>query len=493
MASQNNIFNSPNSNYYRDLGKQQPQLLIYLDKLKILRESENLAQLLFNIADVCNIEIDKYHLNHFNLKSYCEAGQIYFIYDCANCGKRDYAKLPCNSFFCEDCRKYLSARIKRHTKEYLWNCNHTFSVWTIPTEIRQYVQSWKDREAIGLIYKAVEQSLKQYCKKRKMQVGIILLPHSHGSLELNWNFHINALMSSKALNKENEIIDFRPNYKELRRLYKKNLSKLFKTQIINTPQIKFAKDNKTKSYYIPYKRAISKVLDYFRHIPLNIKNIEKISNDSIIYHTSKSKKQKLHYEVSYKEFYDLVLQHIPPPNFRTLRQVGLYSNHNKKRLQYPTSPDTKPKKEIRCRVCKYPIKKEAVVGIVHKGLLVWVNTKNPSILDCKDFEYIKDDIINQNGRLLEALPPPNSFIPPFKPKFIDENEDEDNEQSDDSMDFKPNKNIKSNIHIKMFEFVEKPTQFDIFQKKFNRFMDIKDKTLKLHSDDLMYLAIKGVC
>lgn len=45
----------------------------------------------------------------------------------------------------------------------------------------------------------------------------------------------------------------------------------------------------------------------------------------------------------------------------------------------------------------------------------------------------------------------------------------------------------------MFEFVEKPTQHDIFQKKFNRLMDIKDKTLKLHSDDLMELAIKGVC
>ena len=469
----------------------QKQLLTYLDDIDILKKSENLSQLLFNIAKTRNIFITEHHLKHFDLKQYCEAGQIYFIYDCANCGKRSFAKLPCNSFFCEDCRKYLSARIKRHTKEYLWNCNHTFSVWTIPTEIRQYVQSWENYKAIGLIYKAVENSLNQYCKERKIKIGYILLPHSHGSLELNWNFHLNALISSKALNKENKIIDFRPNYKELRKLYKKNLSKLFKTPVIYTPQVTFSK--KKGSVYIPYKRAISKVLDYFRHIPLNIKNIERIDNNSIIYHTSKSIKQNLHYEVSHKEFYDLVLQHIPPPNFRTLRQGGLYSNHNKKRLQYPTSPDKKPKKEIRCKVCKYPIKKEAVVGIVHKGRLVWINPKNESMLDCKDFEYKKDDIISQNGRLLEAMPPPDDFIPHSKPKFIDENDDDDKEDFDNSKGFKLNLNIKSNIHIPMFEFLEQETSCEKTQTRLNRILDIKDKTIKLYTSDLIDLAVKGVC
>ena len=465
------------------INSKQFELIPFLDKIDILKKSENISELLFNIADVCNIEISKHHLNHFNLKSYCDAGKIYFIYDCAHCGKRDYAKLPCNSFFCEDCRKYISARIKRHTKEYLWNCNHTFSVWTIPTEIRKYVNSWQDKNAIGLIYKAVELSLSQYCKKRKEKIGFILLPHSHGSLELNWNFHLNALISSKALNQENKIIDFKPNFKVLRNLYQKNLSKLFKTIIISKPQIKFAKDKKTKSYYIPYKRAVSKVLDYFRHIPLNIKNIDKITSDSITYHTSKSKMLNKYFKVSYRDFYNLVLQHIPPPNFRSLRQAGLYSNHNKKRKQYPTSPNKKPKKELRCRVCKYPIKKDNVVGLVHKGLLVWVNPSNPSILDCKDFEYQKESIINQNGRLQEAMPPPDDFIPPFKPKFIDEKEDYDSE------DF----TIKSNTCVRRFEYLEKPTKQELNQKRLNRILELKyNGKIKLTSSELLDLTIQGL-
>lgn len=503
---------------------QQQDLFNYPDSLEQLKNSKDISELLFNCAKIHNINISKYHLNHFDSKSYCDAGQNYIIIDCGRCGKRDYFKLPCSSFFCEDCRKYLSARIKRHTKEYLWTCNHTFSVWTTPPEIK--VTSWdkiaytkltyyrkdiidkktkqirhkkgeikyKNVYCSDLVYRAVELSLNQYCKKRKIKIGIILLPHSYGTENLNWFFHINALITSKALNQENKIIDFKPDFKELRELYRKNLSNIFKTPIYRTIQVKFTK--KKGSYFISPKKAIGTVLDYFRHIPLKIKNI-KVTNDSIIYQTSKSKQlNKKPNKVSHIEFYYLLLQHIPPPYFRTLRQVGLYSNHNKKRLKYPTSPDKKPKKELRCRVCKYPLRKENIIGLVHKNRVVWINPCRESILDCKDFEYQKESIIEQNGRLLEALPPPDDFIPHFKPKFFDENDDEDNENYDDydeEGNFKPSNKFKSNIHIPMFEFKERPTKQDLIRKRFNRILDSKDKKLKLYPDDLMDLIIKGVC
>ncbi len=453
-----------------------------LDKIK---SSKNIAKLLYYISLHQSLQLTISQQRHFDLKISCDKGLNYRIADCHFCMRRHFLKTSCNSFFCEDCRKFITSKIKRLAKKYIWNCNHFYSIFTLPPEIQGKVDRWdkffdkrfyKDKDGnirtseiyyVDLVYKCVNESISKYCKKRDLKNGFVLMPHSYGSLKLNFFFHVNALISSKAIrinpdikvktqrrkfrngilqtekisflnfrrvfgddysNFNSKAIDYQFDYNELRELYKNNLEKYFKIKIKDTPQVRFAKRN--KSIYIPYKKSISKVLDYFRHIPLTLKNIIKIENGEIFYQTSKAKENKKTYHKPFKEFFYLVMQHIPPSHFRAVRQYGLYSNKSKKRLQYPTSPP-KQKQYFRCDTCKTHLTKRNFIGLVHCGNLVWVNPElrnNSSIFNCKDFVWIKSIEIEEHGRVMQVCEPPDCLKPKTKPKFQEFDEIKDSEK-----------------------------------------------------------------
>lgn len=480
--------------------------------------SENIGQLLYYIAMAYNLPLTYQQQKHFDLIFSCTRGEHYIVSDCLNCRTRAFVRTPCNSFFCSECRKYLTGRVKRNAKKYLWDCNHFYATFTLPPEIQRYVSSWhtlkekkyhitkegvfKEKKTYytDLIYKSVDQTIKGYCKKHYLEIGSIILPHSYGSENLNWFFHPNVLLSSKAiynpklkykklrscsdftpnlwsdcyrvdltgLHKDhiriisnsfinsiidnqiiiyehefkklekiysdfnNKLIDFQFNYNELRAIYKEKLGKNFKVFIRDTPQVKFAekydKQKKRKTIYISYKKSINILLDYFRHIPLGIGNIKKIKGDSIWYQTSKQKEKGIRNKCSLPGFFELIMQHIPPSHFRTIRQYGLYSNHHRKRKKdYPTN-QPKPPKQLLCKECKTPMDKNDFIGRVHNGMLIWLNPdklpfssiffhKRNLSLTSKDFEGVPYPEIDPNGRLREPVVPPPDLKPLDKPQF----------------------------------------------------------------------------
>jgi hypothetical protein len=408
-----------------------------LSNLESLKQSPNISQFLYRISILKNISLTNQQERHFELKAYCSMGQHYRIVFCLNCHKYHYVKTSCGSFFCPDCRKYETNKIRRRAKDYLWNCNYFYATFTLPPEIQLKVRNWQET---GPIYKIVKSSLMEYAKIHNFEIGFNLLPHSYGSLELNWFFHLNALISSKAferkrINKDKKyrnfryifgddyatsgknIIDIQFDFKELRKIYKKNLEAFYNVKIKSEPQIKFAEDKKTKSVYVPYRRAINKLLNYFRHIPISMENIKGVKNDTVYYQSSKAKEQKKVYSKSLKDFFYLVMQHIPPHNFRTMRNYGIFANNHKKRKKYPTSP-APPKKSMLCENCKTPLTKENVFFQIHNNRLVWVNPNIPaSILDYKGFDFLKSIKIDKNGRVLSYCDVPDIFKPPDLPKF----------------------------------------------------------------------------
>lgn len=421
----------------------QKELILYKQQdYQDILKSTNIAELLYNISFCYKIPISYQQLDHIALKKSCIQDGHYIIADCSYCHKRHFYKTPCNSFFCRECRNYLTSRIKRNAKKYLWSCNHFYITFTLPPEIQELVNSWdKIKEKIikiskknmysekriyytDLVYKSVSEALKKYLKKHKIETGFIALPHSYGSENLNWFFHLNILISSKGFNKNNKIIDYQINFNELRSIYKKQLHKNFKVFIKDTPQVKFAK--KKGSIYISYKKSIRVLLDYFRHIPLAMHNIKKIEKGGIVYQTYKQKQN--HKKPNYSsliDFYNLVMQHIPPHNFRTVRAYGLYSNHHKRDRKYPINPP-KPLKSLKCGECDTELTKDDFVGRVHSGQLIWMNPYkvhdssiffSKSILDCMDFETQKIPEIEPNGRLIHPVIPPPDMRPPNKLKF----------------------------------------------------------------------------
>lgn len=459
--------------------------------LEKLRNSKNMAQLLYYISLHEELQLTTQQQRHFDLKISCDKGLNYGIHGCSFCGKKIFSKVACNSFFCEECKKFISSRIKSKAREYLWDCNHFFATFTLPMEIQEKVKSWDEvfskrfyKNKFGsvisksiyftdLVYKSVRETLFEYCKKRDLEIGFILMPHSYGTLELNWFFHLNALISSKAIrinpdkkvktqrryfenrklktekisfagfrrifgddysNFNTKKVNVLFRYNEVREIYKRNLMKNFNTSIKYVTQVKFAeRKNKSlgrKSIYIEHKRAINIILDYFRHIPLGFNNLIKEDKGFIYYRSSKIENKRSYFKKQFKEFFKMIMQHIPPSNFRTLRQYGLYSNHNKKRLSYPTKKN-KPKKPFRCPDCKTIIRKRDRIGLVHCGDLVWINPElknSDSILDCKDFEWVKSVEIEENGRVMHACEPPDCLKPSIKLNYLKFDEVEDTEK-----------------------------------------------------------------
>lgn len=397
-------------------------LLNYLEDLEKLKSAKNISEFLYRISIFKNIQLSNQQQRHFDLKASCVRGQHYRISTCFICGKKHYVKTSCNSFFCEECRKYQTNKIKRKAKNYFWNCNYFYATFTLPPEIQLRVRSWYETEPI---YKIVSSTLKEYAKKHNLEIGFVLLPHSYGSLELNWFFHINALITSKAF-QNNEIVDYQFDYKELREIYLKKLKKRYPTSIRSTPQIKFAK--RKKSIYIPYKRAVNILMDYFRHIPISLQNIIKVQNDRVYYQSFKAREQGKIYDKRLTDFFYMVMQHIPPHNFRTMRAYGVFANNNKKRKKYPISP-AKPKKSMKCDECETPLTKENILFQIHNGLLVWVNPKIPSsILDYKGYDFLKTLEREPNGRVIQPIDPPDILKPPDPPKFPEKDEEDYSEE-----------------------------------------------------------------
>lgn len=451
------------------------------DYEKIVK-SENLANLLYNIASGYGVALSPLHLKHLSLKFSCDQDGFYIVADCPNpsCKTRHFYRTPCNSFFCEPCKKYLNARIKRNAKKYLWNCNHFFATFTLPPEIQRLVTSWdkvykikiskkkikspeefKDKYIfsekkiyfVDLVYKAVNSTIKIYCKKYNILSGYIILPHSYGSNNLNWFFHPNVLISSKGfrINPDKKylnfrfifgddyslfnkrIIDYRFNYNELRTIYEQQLKKVFEVNYIkDTPQIKFAdkriKGIRKKTIYISYKKSIKIILDYFRNIPINMKNIIDLSMGRVTYQTFKA---RIPNRIPMIDFLNLIMQHIPPYNFRTLRAYDLYSNHNKMSHRYPKSPP-KPIKNLECDMCNTEINKDDFVARIQAGNVIWINPlkidnaskywlSQKSILDLKDldkdFEHEILPEFTENGKLITPKKPPPDLIPKNKLKF----------------------------------------------------------------------------
>ncbi len=453
---------------------------------------KNISDLLYYISRYYNLFISEYQQRQFDLKKSCDRGENYRIIDCS-CNHRHFIKTSCNSFFCEVCRKYNTSKVKRKAKEYLMNCNHFYAVFTLPSEIQNKVEKWdkffdkrnyKDKNGIvrtseiyytDLVYKSVSDSIKEYCKKHRIENGFVLMPHSYGSLKLNWNFHINALISSKGYIKKYDLKDFSKNnpifdnsqeysdfmrilhrikglkycvmnirkirkyflvnygeklntttledyqfnYNELRIIYKKHLLKNFKIPFKYKPQVRFAK--KKGTIYVSYKRSIKKLMDYFRHIPIGQRNIIKIEAEQICYRTSKGKQQNIFFNCSLVDFFSRIMQHIPPQNFRTIRQYGLYSNKTTKRKKYPLGSN-KLLKTMSCDKCKKTLKRENYIGMVHNGVLVWINNSKGSIFNYRDFVDKNNIELESNGRVMCACEPPMEFKPKTKPEFPENDE-----------------------------------------------------------------------
>ena len=350
----------------------------------------------------------------------CQHHRNFNFYKCEWCGENIFHRIPCTSFFCDTCRKKLADRSKQKLLTYIWNIPHRFAVFTLPPEIQEICTGWssylfvnnKFTLATNLIYKSVNDSIKEYFNKRNLEVGFIQYPHTESTFDLTWFFHLNVLISCRGLRKSSKFTNFNketnqrilPNhqakyrtidtsfidYDEIKTIYLKHLSKNFKVKI-QTPEgnpIHFVEKKL-------YPKEISKnLIGYVRKLLLKSEHIEKSNLSTITLKRWNTKNKRYEsFTLSWKEFYERCIQHIPAKFMRTIRIYGLYSHANKKRY-FLTPVEEHIVKKIECKECganvrlMYSVSRGQIVKIEEYYLLMNFK-KLLSMLDMEDFDFHK--------------------------------------------------------------------------------------------------------
>lgn len=282
------------------------------------------------------------------------------VYECPECHDFIFIGHTCKSRFCSSCGyKYKLIRVE-NILEHAYNCSHRQIVFTIPEELRSYF-FYPFCEMMDILFKAVEKTIysilnesykskkgkrkkKKYNVKVKYDPGFFMFLHTFGR-DLKWNPHIHVLIAEIKMG--GDMIYKRWNYFNY-----DALSKRFQKILLDLMNKKLGKSfNKMKiNCFIKYKNgfyvhAEPKKFNSFRD---GVEYVTRycgrpaISENRIINYDGENVTfcYNAHEDNSYHEvtctafkFIDMLLRHLIPHNYRTIRYCGFYrkkhKNHDK--------------------------------------------------------------------------------------------------------------------------------------------------------------------
>lgn len=270
------------------------------------------------------------------------------IYECPECHDVIFVSNTCKSRMCTSCGyKYKMIRVE-NILEKVYNCNHRQIVFTIPKELRKFFYSFK---YMDLLFDAVCQTiysiynvkfktnkkgkLKKYISKTKYMPGFFSFLHTFGR-DMKWNPHIHVLLAELKIGDGNLIkkIDYF-DFNALSMRFQKILYDLMDKNIPG-----FSKTIK-KEQYEKHKNGLYVYAEKkkFSHLKDGIEYVTRycgrpcISENRIISYDGKNVSFSYidHYDniekiktVLVLEFIGLLLDHLIPYNFRTIRSYGFY-------------------------------------------------------------------------------------------------------------------------------------------------------------------------
>jgi len=275
------------------------------------------------------------------------------IYECPECHDVIFVSNTCKSRMCTSCGyKYKMIGVE-NILEKVYNCNHRQIVFTIPKELRRFFYSFK---YMDLLFDAVCQTiysifnikykkdkkgrLKKYVSKIKYLPGFYSFLHTFGR-DMKWNPHIHVLLAELKIGdgeliKKIDYFDFDSLSKRFQKilydLMDKNIPEF--TQIIKNTQYE---QHKNGLYVYAEKKKFKHLKDGIEYVARYcgrpcISENRIISYDgqnvtfSYIDHYDNVEKNKT---VSALEFISLLLDHLIPYNFRTIRSYGFYHTKSK--------------------------------------------------------------------------------------------------------------------------------------------------------------------
>jgi hypothetical protein len=274
------------------------------------------------------------------------------IYTCPNCGETTEVYHSCKNRFCPTCSWNDTVRWAEKVKGNMLNIPHRHVVFTIPHQLNFLIIRNKFILFNTLMQTSAE-ALKDWINyKFDLQPGIISVLHTAGEQKQN-HFHTHMILSWGGIDKNRSIQKIKGKFVKYDTL-KSNFRRIFEDRLIdlfNSGKLdhdfrsiiefkRFIKRVNNKNWIIHLEDPMETPADVIRYIGryskracLSEYKITRIENEIIAFKYKDNKNKDINGKpierelvLNYRDFFALLLQHVPLPSFRLVRYYGIYSN-----------------------------------------------------------------------------------------------------------------------------------------------------------------------
>ena len=270
------------------------------------------------------------------------------VYYCEDCDEFTYVGHTCKSRFCTSCGyKYKLCRTENIIAT-AYNCKHRHIVFTMPEPLRYYFFV-KYEVMINILFEAVNLTinsvlnesfkkengkLKKYVSTEKYTPVFFAFLHTFGR-DMKWNPHIHVLLAEIKLTKD-KCEDWNYfSFNALRKRFIRNLFELMSKELgpsFDSMKNKMYKEHK-KGFYVYAKKKKFKKLKHLIEYNARYCGRPAISENRILNYDGENvtfcyndHNDNSYHEVTVTafEFIAMLIRHIIPENFKTIRYFGFY-------------------------------------------------------------------------------------------------------------------------------------------------------------------------
>lgn len=327
------------------------------------------------------------------------------VYTCMDCGDEIEVFFSCKHRFCPTCSWNDTKIWASNLYHQLLNVPHRHVVMTLPHQLNPLIRK-NPKFFYQTLMSESANLLKDYLKKvYKVDIGVVSVLHTFGE-QKNLHVHVHMIVSWGGIDKEqNKLksvpISDRVDYIKLKEAFRQRVMQAidkayeskdllhnftdkqdyldFKTTLLEKPWILHLESPMN----IP-EEVIRYIGRYSKRACLSEYKITDISGDHISFRykdykdtdiSGKAKEKEL--RLHYRDFFPLLLQHVPLANFRLVRYYGIYATRTKILEEYKQKSaytetglgETFVDNRKICRVCTGTMKHTTVD--IKKGSVLW--------------------------------------------------------------------------------------------------------------------------
>ena len=273
-------------------------------------------------------------------------------YSCPECGDTTEVYHNCKNRFCPTCSWSDTMRWAEKIKRNMLNIAHRHVVFTVPHKLIPLIKR-NEFALLNMQMQVSARTLKDWMEhKYKLRCGIISVLHTFGEVK-NFHSHVHMILSWGGIGKKGSIQKIKGEYinyefisDKFRRDYETRLTELFDTNKLQhdfgdrTEFLRFLRQINEKNWIIHFEDPMETPVEVIRYIGryskracLSEYKISRMEQETIGFRHKDYKNKDFYGHpiekesvLNYRDFFPLLLQHVPLPNFRLVRYYGIYSN-----------------------------------------------------------------------------------------------------------------------------------------------------------------------